>query len=802
MEKEPESLEDEMAQWLLEISEARKRDKSFIKNGQRILDIYNCQDEAKVPFNILFSNTDTLIPALYSALPRPDVRRRFNDDDQDGKAAATAATRILEFLIDTNIDGYESFSEGMKSAVLDSLLPGRGVTCVKYDAEFTEYEPESEKSSESDTVTQETGEKLRKESELICIDSRPWDSVLFGYSKKWSQMPWLAFEEHIDKEEATKLFGKEMAGKIKFTRNNDSKGSDEDKQDAKDQGTRKTATIYQIWDKDGGRKVRYVSEHYKDGYLRIDDDPLELSGFYPMPMPMRFVEKANDLQVTAPYLVYESQAKELNVLSRRIIRLESDIQAKALYDAELSGDLESLVRESDGIFVPADKGALISAEKGLSNAFWWMPIEQMTVVLRELYQARESCKQVIYEITGISDVIRGSSVASETATAQSIKSQWGTMRLKRNQMEVQRYARDLMRIMLEIAATNFNEQTWGRMTGLDYANEQDVMQAQQIMQMAQSFLSSQPPSPDGKPPQIPQQYQQIHQQAQEVLGKPQWAKVLALLKDDIDRSYRIDIETNSTIMPEASEDQKNMSEAMQAMSQVINELNPLIQMGVMPHEVAQKLMISIVRRYQFGSELEESLKKMQPPPAPPPAPPDNTMQIKQMELQSKQQSEQLSSQFEQAKVQSNVQIEQMRINSDLQIEQGKAATELHLAQMKSDSDQAIAEYKAQLDASVKLEIARMSQDTSLKTTIMSVNKAIEDDSAMELDEEGKSKPSPKIADLVNAINQGMAAIAIAHQQTTELMAATHQQGLNEIAIQMSRPKEVIRGADGKVIGVQ
>ena len=77
--------------WLDEIKDAKKREKEFRKKGKMILDVYS--GEKSCPFNILYSNTETLLPALFSNIPRPIVQRRFKDDDPLGKAVANAAQR-------------------------------------------------------------------------------------------------------------------------------------------------------------------------------------------------------------------------------------------------------------------------------------------------------------------------------------------------------------------------------------------------------------------------------------------------------------------------------------------------------------------------------------------------------------------------------------------------------------------------------------------------------------------------------------------------------------------------------------
>ncbi|MEG7677031.1 hypothetical protein U2060_14930, partial [Listeria monocytogenes] len=74
-----------------------------------------------------------------------------------------------------------------------------------------------------------------KESELVCADSKEWNRVYFGYAKKWSKCPWVAFEMHIDKEEAKRLF-KGMASKLTFTEGEQVKDDDEGKNDENNTG--------------------------------------------------------------------------------------------------------------------------------------------------------------------------------------------------------------------------------------------------------------------------------------------------------------------------------------------------------------------------------------------------------------------------------------------------------------------------------------------------------------------------------------------------------------------------------------
>jgi hypothetical protein len=588
---------EEVAFFLNEIDAARKREKDYQKDGKRICELYTAQK--KNPFAILYSNTETLLPALYSAVPRPVVQRRFKDEDRLGKLAATAGQRGLEFLVDTNMDGYETYDDGVRSAVLSALLPGRGITCVKYEHDTQEVTP--------DGAAAAAGPVPVKNWESVCVDSQPWDRFFHGYAKKWSKVPWIAYELHLDRDEATKLgIAETVLREIKFVKGEQSDKSDDqtDKNDDEENvGERKTALFYQVWDKDGGRKIRYICPQYKADFCAVLDDTLGLSGFFNCPKPLQFVEGVQDLCPVPLYRLYEDQAEEVNDLTRRIRKLIKAIKARGVYDSSMGTEIKNILDSEEGDLVPSETASSLAYEKGIDNAIWMWPVEKLIVVLKELYVAREAAKAVIYEITGISDIIRGSTVASETATAQEIKTQWGTLRLKRLQKEVQRYARDLLRMMLDVAAQKFDERTWAQMTGLPFATTEQFQSAQAIAAAMQAMG------------------QQIDQQTQATLAMPLWSDVLKLLRDDMQRAYRIDIESNSTVEPEATEDQKMIAEVMNALAQYLNGIAPLVQSGALPFEAAQSMMLAIVRRFRFGPEIEDYVKAMKPP-----APPDDGKQ--------------------------------------------------------------------------------------------------------------------------------------------------------------------------------
>ncbi len=678
--------------FIKELDAATKREQDYRKEGQRILDTYDGTLAKETPFNILYSNTETMLPALYSRTPRPVVQRRFKDEDPLGKAAAQAGQRILEFLVDTDLDGYETFDHGMTMATKTALLPGRSTTTVKYDAKEDAEESYS--------------------GETVCIESKAWNRVRYGYATCWEKVPWIGYEDYIDEAEAIRLFGETVAALLTFS-DQEHRASDEDTKGTKaepDQGERKVTAIWQIWDKDGGKRVVYVSEQLKDRFLKEEDDPLGLSGFYNCPRPLTFVEKPHTLSPTALYTLYESQAQELNTLTIRIKRIIRAIRARALYDGELGEDLKKLTDAEDAELVPTDRGSSLAAEKGLENAIWFWPVDKLILVLRELYTAREACKQVIYEITGISDILRGATKASETLGAQEIKAQWGTLRLKRNQTAVAGYAVDLLRMMLETAAKKFSEETWAKMTGLPFLTSAKYTELTALLTAMQQQAMARPPvpPPPGAPPDpAQQQLQQLQQQLQ----VPQWSQVLALLRDDLHRAYRVDIETNSTVEPEAAEDQKLLNEVLMALSQVLAQVGPLVLKGVLPFQAAQTLLLTIVRRFRFGADLEDTIQAMQPPKQE-----DDGQQaeLQQKALEMQAQQAQVEVQFKQKQAEMALQEQAMQI--EMQQKQREMAIqqqefELQLARKQFQQEQQAAQQAITLKSQMEDHKLQMKQKT-------------------------------------------------------------------------------------------
>jgi len=149
--------------------------------------------------------------------------------------------------------------------------------------------------------------------------------------------------------------------------------------------------------------------------------------------------------------------------------------------------------------------------------------------------------------------------------------------------------------MLDIAVNKLSIETWAKISGLPFPMEEARQQAKQMLELQKQ---------QGAEPDI-----KLLADA----NSPTWEEIMTFLKDDYIRSYKVDIETNSTLEVEATEDKQMVGEFMNAMAQFLNGIKPLIEQGILPFEAAQAMLTQISRRFRFGDEVEEQLKKMKAP---------------------------------------------------------------------------------------------------------------------------------------------------------------------------------------------
>jgi len=600
-------------------------------------------------FNILWSNVQTLKPAVYAKLPKADISRRFGDNDPVGRVAS----QLIERAIDFEIEHYPDYRATMNHCVEDRFLGGRGTAWLRYEPHTAPIGLEDDGVSITPNIEQ--GEGAPPPMEKIEYECAPVDYVHwrdFGHStaRTWEEVSCVWRWVYMTREALAERFGDEVARKIPL-----------------DQGPEPLNAYNE------NKRLYNRAKICEKGMPEIideRDDPLGVEGFFPCPKPLYATTTSDTLVPVADFVLYQDQAMELDILSDRIDGLVKSLRVRGVYDASQPA-LQRLMTEGDNnALIPVDKWMAFSEKGGLKGSIDLLPLDTLANALLNCYRAREDIKSQIYEITGISDIIRGASYASETATAQQIKGQYAGLRLRSMQEDVALFASELIRLKAQVMCTKYQPETI-----LAYAAAQQMTPADQQL--------------------IPQ--------------------ALELLRDKPLRNFRVDIAADSLVMLDENQNKQDRMQFLQAFGGFLAQALPVgqasPQMVPMMMELLRFGMQAFKAARPIEGQIDATLQQLQQ--AAQQQQPNEEAQGKQAELQQKGQVEQsrmqMESALQQAKLQQQMQMEQLKNQTKLQMEQQKQQFEAQLEAMRLQSDQAAAKYKADMDAQTRLIIAQMNK---------------------------------------------------------------------------------------------
>jgi hypothetical protein len=678
---------------------------------------------AQSHYNILWANVQTLKAATFSRMPKPDVSRRHKDSDP----VARVASMLLERALDFEITNTEDFYHSLNSCVYDRFLGGRGTSWIRYepiietdDTFISEDELDSDNVSEYLDIEQTPVDYVHWR-DFGHNSARTWDEVSCVWRKVYMTRPML--KERFPEDKFDDLWKRIPLD-----------ASPDEPRTKMTEGVTKRGLIYEVWDKE--EKCVYWISKSMGKILDKREDPLQLEEFFPCPEPM-FSTLTNETLVPVPdFTLYQDQANELDTLSDRIKGLVDAMKVRGFYDAA-NADLGRLFTEGDNnTLIPVKNYAAFAEKGGLGGAVEFVDLTPIANALNMAYQAMGQVKQQIYDITGISDIIRGASVASETATAQQIKGQYATLRLKTYQDEVARFASQILKIKAQIICQHFQPETIMKIGGAELLSQTD----QQL---------------------VPQAIQ--------------------LLQDSPMRTFRIEIATDSMLYADEAQEKQDRVEFLQATSsfiekaiqgaQAVPELTPLLmdllKFGVQGFRVGRTLEGEFDTFADAEKEKQAQAQANPQPPAPDP--------------------EMIKAQAEQQKMQMQAQIKQMEM---------QAEAEREAQRLEFDK------YKLELENNTKVLIAEMSAKTDLHLKSLDINAAKEQETLTEVTPGGIEQPTSALSSLVDSINNNMATmVAVQAQHNTDLL--TQQQMAHQNLVQqLTKPKQVVRGADGKIVGVQ
>jgi hypothetical protein len=735
---------------------------------KRYRDESRSRNNPQAKFNILWSNVQTITPAVFARLPRPDVSRRFRDNDPIGRVASMMLERALEY----EIEHYGDYASAMKQTVQDRLLGGRGTAWVRYEPHIVgqqggeaEGMPEDGLQVTEDTDEAETeGGIYREDQERIEYECAPVDYVYwrdFGMTvaRTWEEVTAVWRKVYMERPALVERFGEELGGKIPLDTKPDTSKSFNQKMG---EGSRE-ALIYEIWDKTTGQ-VLWLSKSMGK-ILDTRDDPLQLENFWPCPKPM-FATLTTDSLIPVPdYVLYQDQARQLDTLTDRIDGFIQALRVRGVYDAS-EPSLQRLFTEGENnTLLPVKNYAAFSEKGGMAGAINLVDIAPIAAALQSSYAAMDQVKGQIYEIMGIADIQRGQTDPNETLGAQIIKSNNASGRLKTMQHEVVNFATALLQIKAQIICNHFTEDTIVKISG-----------AMQLSPQDQAL--------------IPQ--------------------ALALLKDEPAKNFRIEVTTDSMIYQDEQQEKQDRVEFLSAVSSFMQtalpvatqspELTPLLmemlKFGVTAFKAGkgmEGLIDETADKFRAQAKAAEGQPK---PPSPEQQKMQMQMQIEQAKMQAEQQKMAMQQQIEQSKIQGQIELEkakqeyqakenQLKFQLEDERNRQQMQMEMDLEQTKMDSSNNKELLLAYLNNAAKIETTRISSglDTGEAAYADNIQMAniLQDQLGYS---DMKNHPlQPAIETMHNS-----------NQQLTQLLAA--------LLDKLSQPKTVIRGPDGKIAGVQ
>ena len=622
--------------WLERIEASEKRDADWIRSAEDSERVYSCSEEItpgrQYDFNIHHSNIETILPAVINSTPAPDIRERYRTGATDDEtSAARLAGQVIERAILYLIDDGRLDTEAEEMS-LDGIMAGRGLIRLRFDA---------------DDVPPKTAIVLGEEvevapagvtNETVIFEAVAWRDYREGPATRWSGVPWTAYRHCVPQEEVDRLTDPALREMLAASKADEAPSGEADED----------IELWEVWDK-ASRTVLMVTQ---DGdIISEQDDPMGLSGFFPSIKPIQPLKLVGKRTPICPFNAYKKQAEEVDRLTKRINKIIAGIKVKAVAISG-SNDIVRWAEADDNSITYINELEGLAQTGGLANALEWWPVEQAIAVLKELYASRDAAKMTIYEITGISDIVRGQGAASETATAQQIKTQWGSLRIKKLQRLIERAIRDVFVMTAEIICSKFSIATLQKMTGI-----------------------------------------RIDGPVAEILSQP------------LD-GYRIDVESDSTVRADLTVKKGEMSEFLQGTANFFATMAPVLEQAPEMKAPVAELYASFARVFSLGKQAEDAIEKMgemaRQPREEGPSPEQQALMAEMQKFQAQMQAEAQKFQGEMA-----LKFETLQLQRDkLAIDTEKAAVDLEIRK----DDQILKERELELQGVMGVAELQLEED--------------------------------------------------------------------------------------------
>jgi hypothetical protein len=428
------------------------------------------------------------------------------------------------------------------------------------------------------------------------------------------------------------------------------------------------------------------------------------------------------------------------------------LKVRGVYDAS-AVELQRLFSEGENnTMIPVSNWMAFAEKQGMKGAIDLVDLAPFASALMSCYQAMEQVKGQIYELMGIADIQRGQTDPQETLGAQIIKSNNAAGRLKTMQHAVVDFATSLLSIKAQIICNHFTDDT--------------LLQISGAMQLS------------------PQDQQYIPQ-------------AIALLRNQAAKNFRIEVTSDSMIYQDEQQEKADRVAFLSAVGSFLQTALPTAQAAPELTPMLLEMLKFGVTAFKAGKQLEgvidetadelrmayEQTKGQPKPPAP---------EIQKLQMQA---------QLEQAKMQNQVQLEQAKMQAQMELEKAKQEYQAQENQLKfqleeqrnaqeREMEMRISQMKMMTERNTQVLLAHINNGAKIETARISAGESDGEQAYMTEETLAHAMEHP-MQPIANAIGQGNAQMAQAISALVDTINAQH-----------NRPKTVVRGQDGKIIGVQ
>jgi len=617
-------------------------------------------------YNIFYSNVQTLDANLAITNPKPDIQRRFLkklDSDLLRSNTYAEVARILSGAVEYVVD-VANVDKIIKKDIHNDNVVGRGVAWI-------EYNPTIE--------TDENGVEFIANRD-VHLTSLKYDEYLCSTAECEADIWWKARRHLLSRKEIYDRFGYSADDReLQY------KPSD-DNETVLNRGE-----VWEIWDKNDKKRVFILLTHKNHELLEETDNPYKLECFFPCD-ELCFIRENNSVVPVPEYLLYKKQADLLEETSKKIAQISDAVKYVVVSGSQDKSVSNQITAAQNGdVLTIQSNGAVNSIAEMLTV----VPVESAVNMINYLEDLKERTKNSIFEITGISDLMRGLSDPRETAKAQQIKGMFGSLRFQDKQKMVQEHRKRIYRIIAEIIAEHYDEATLSEMTCTYLPTNEEKLALDAQIQGLQA--------------QGQEVSQDLLDKYNGMVNMPTWDDVINILRSDRLRNYTVDVETTAT----AFDDHEQQTEAVDSIAntyvqvaQMADQLSPAFLKGFIPimrMKLSNCKLSSAISR-QMEEALDEAYKEVDSEAKQPPQP---TPEQQKLQADMQLQSAKLESEKQRALLDQQVELKRLDIEHTKVLNETKyKEAEIAIKQQEADRKD------AELYAQVQLEQEKLEVDAA------------------------------------------------------------------------------------------